>query len=118
MKYLVCVALVVACTNPNANNETLSGEWEGSAGDVVVSLDVTQRGNTLSGEGSLSITLPAPRTLAVTVLGGQNGETINMVWRLAIGSDVYFSGTRDGDTLRGVANGSPFVTDSVTLHRR
>jgi hypothetical protein len=92
----------------------ISGSWSGSASGVSVTLSLTQSGESVSGNGSMS----GPSGAAAL---GVTGTFSNPNFSLTVSSPGYedfnFAGTLSGNSMTGVINGSGFNEVGMTMTR-
>jgi hypothetical protein len=116
---LVCLALTLAgsaaCDKATAPTPVIAGSWSGSGSGISVNMALTQAGQSVSGNGSMSGETGA---LAVTVSGSFNNPNFSLTIRAEGYQEMNFAGTLSGNSATGVLNGSGFNQVGMTMTRK
>jgi hypothetical protein len=101
-------------SNPvNPSDPSLSGSWMGSGGILVIDMNLTQSGTSVSGSGTMQ------NVLACTISGTNNYPNVSLTFSVSGAQPTTFSGTfAHKDTLSGKLNGSGFTNYDMEFVRQ
>ena len=104
---------------PDVTTRSMTGVWQGTIVTLVMRVTLTDNNGTISGTGTMT---QAGVPFALTVSGTRNGSNFALNVAEAEHEPFEFTGsvqgTGSGTTLTGVANGSGFVNQPVTLSKQ
>ncbi len=118
----VAAILAAACssggTPTNGNQATgIAGTWTGTAGDITMSVTLTETYGTVSGSGQLSNVPPSGGISPETVGGTYAAPNVSLTMTGPIYSVLTVSGTLTDDHIVGTVGGLGPGVDSVKLNR-
>jgi hypothetical protein len=112
----IAVVAVLGCGgDSNGPKQTLTGTWRGPVSTATVTLNLTQNGRDVTGNGTI---VGGTESAALTVTGTSNLPTFSLTISASGFESMNFSGTLGTNQLAGTLNGSGFVNAAVTLTKQ
>jgi hypothetical protein len=109
------LSFAIGCGDATEPTPTITGSWSGSGGGISVTLSLTQSGQSVTGNGSLS---GAGGAAALVATGNFTNPSFSLTLSAQGYEDSNFAGTMSGNSLTGVINGSGFNQVGMTLTRK
>lgn len=101
-------------SNPvNSNNPSLAGNWTGTGAMLVIEMNLTQNGTSVSGSGTMQ------GILACSVSGSNNYPDVSLTFLVTGAQPTTFTGAfSHQDTVSGKLNGSGFTNYDMLFVRQ
>ena len=116
---LLLVIFILSCSdddesNPvNSNDPSLTGSWNGTGAMLVIAMNLSQSGTSISGSGTMQ------GILACTISGSNNYPDVSLTFSVTGAQPTTFTGVfSQKDTVSGKLNGSGFTNYDMTFVRQ
>jgi hypothetical protein len=114
----VVLSFIVACGSESSAtspaNDSVAGTWDGSSGNIGISMTLAQSGSVVTGDGHIS----GATSVAFTVTGTFAKPNASLTLTAQGFQPMNYSGTLSGGFINGTLNGSGFVNAALPLTKR
>lgn len=106
--------VAMGCGDSFGPTTSLSGEWRGTTGGLILQFTISEENELISGDGTLSGNFP---TIASGIAGSHNDSEVVLVFSPEGFVQFQFNATYDGCSLAGTFQNGGFHGESYTMTR-